>query len=43
MFIIRFVTEQYAPGQTVTMRWAPNWDLDRGGAFTQGAWTFYLA
>jgi hypothetical protein len=42
MFTIRFVTEQYAPGQTVVMRWAPNWDIDRGGVFTGGAWTFYL-
>lgn len=42
MFTIRFITEQYAPGQTITMRWAPNWNLDRGGVFTDGAWTFDL-
>ncbi|WP_165422451.1 hypothetical protein [Rhizobium leguminosarum] len=36
MFTIRFVTERYAPGQTVTLRWAhvpllllsgPNWAI----------------
>ncbi|MGM4914501.1 GMC family oxidoreductase [Hyphomicrobiales bacterium] len=42
MFTIRFMTEQYAPGQTVTLRWAPNWDLERGGVFKGGAWTFDL-
>lgn len=42
MFTIRFVTEQYSPSQTVTMRWAPNWNLDRGGVFVDGAWTFDL-
>jgi hypothetical protein len=42
MFTIRFVTEQYAPSQTVLMRWAPNWALDRGGVYTEGAWTFSL-
>ena len=42
MFTIRFLTEQYAPGQTVTLRWAPNWNLDRGGVFVDGAWTFDL-
>jgi len=42
MFTIRFVTEKHAPAQTVTMRWAPRWDLDRGGYYTDGAWTFHL-
>lgn len=42
MFTIRFVTENHAPGQTVTMRWAPTWELDRGGYYTDGAWTFHL-
>ena len=42
MFTIRFVTEQYSPGQTVVLRWAPNWTLDRGGVYTGGAWTFDL-
>ncbi len=42
MFTIRFVTEQYAPSQTVVMRWAPNWTIDRGGVYTGGAWTFEL-
>lgn len=42
MFTIRFVTEQYAPNQTVTIRWGPNWDLDRGGVYLDGAWTFDL-
>src|SRR6478672_3031122 len=42
MFTIRFVTEAFAPSQTVLMRWAPNWTLDRGGVYTDGAWTFYL-
>ncbi|WP_415854152.1 NAD(P)-binding protein [Sinomonas sp. G460-2] len=42
MFTIRFVTDLYVLGQTVTMRRAPNWNLDRGGVYTDGAWTFYL-
>ena len=42
MFAIRFVTETYAPGQTVVLRWAPNWNLDRGGVYIDGAWTFEL-
>jgi hypothetical protein len=42
MFSIRLVTEQYAPNQTVTMRWGPNWTIDRGGVYTAGAWTFEL-
>ena len=42
MFTIRLVTEQFAPNQTVTMRWGPNWNLDRGGVYTDGAWTFDL-
>ncbi|MFD1212985.1 GMC oxidoreductase [Arthrobacter sp. GCM10027362] len=42
MFTVRFVTEKHAPAQTVTMRWAPRWDLDRGGYYTGGAWTFHL-
>ncbi len=42
MFTIRLVTEQFAPNQTVTLRWAPNWELDRGGVFTDGAWSFDL-
>jgi choline dehydrogenase-like flavoprotein len=42
MFTVRFLTEKYAPGQTLTMRWAPRWDLDRGGYYTNGAWTFHL-
>lgn len=42
MFTIRFVTEAYAPGQTVTMRWAPHWDVPRGGVYLDGAWTFDL-
>lgn len=42
MFTIRLITEQFAPNQTVTMRWGPNWDLDRGGVFVDGAWTFDL-
>jgi choline dehydrogenase-like flavoprotein len=40
MFKIRLVTEAFAPGQTVTLRWAPNWDLDRGGVYTRGGWEF---
>jgi choline dehydrogenase-like flavoprotein len=40
MFTIRFVTEEYAPGQTVLLRWAPDWNVDRGGVYTGGAWTF---
>jgi hypothetical protein len=42
MFTIRFVTENHAPGQIITMRWAPTWELDRGGYYTDGAWTFHL-
>jgi GMC oxidoreductase/NAD(P)-binding Rossmann-like domain len=42
MFTIRFVTETYAPNQTVLLRWAPHWALDRGGIYTDAAWTFYL-
>lgn len=42
MFTIRFITETYSPSQTVTLRWAPNWDLDRGGIYADGAWTFDL-
>ena len=42
MFTIRLVTEQFAPNQTVTLRWGLNWDLDRGGVFEGGAWTFDL-
>src|SRR2546423_373580 len=42
MFTIRLVTERYAPGQTVLMRWAPNWIVDRGGVYIDGAWTFEL-
>jgi hypothetical protein len=37
MFTIRFLTEQYAPGQTITIRWAQNWNLERGGVFKDGA------
>lgn len=40
MFTIRFVTEEFAPGQTVLLRWAPDWNTDRGGIYTDGAWTF---
>jgi hypothetical protein len=40
VFTIRFVTERYAPNQTVVLRWAPHWDLDRGGVYIDGAWTF---
>jgi choline dehydrogenase-like flavoprotein len=42
MFAIRFVTEAHAPNQTVLMRWAPHWDIDRGGVYTDGAWRFDL-
>jgi hypothetical protein len=42
MFTIRFVTDEYAPNQTVVLRWAPHWELDRGGVYVNGAWTFYL-
>ena len=44
MFTIRFVTEKYAPGQTVTMRWGPGlvWEIDRGGVYVDGAWRFDL-
>lgn len=42
MFTIRLVTEQFAPNQTVTMRWGPHWELDRGGVYLDGAWTFDL-
>src|SRR3954453_18310322 len=42
MFTIRFVTERFAPNQTVLMPWVPNWNLDRGGVYTDGAWTFSL-
>jgi len=42
MFTIRLVTERYAPNQTVLLRWAPNWTIDRGGVYTDGAWTFEL-
>jgi hypothetical protein len=39
---MRFVTDHYAPNQTVTTRWAPNWTLDRGGVYVGGAWRFDL-
>jgi GMC oxidoreductase len=42
VFTIRFITEKYAPSQTVIMRWAPTWNIDRGGVYTDGAWTFEL-
>ena len=42
MFTIRLVTETYAPSRTVVLRWGPNWKLDRGGVYTDGAWTFDL-
>jgi choline dehydrogenase-like flavoprotein len=42
VFTIRLVTERYAPAQTVVLRWAPNWTIDRGGVYIDGAWTFDL-
>lgn len=42
MFRIRFLTDAFAPNQTVTMRWGPDWGLDRGGVYLDGAWTFDL-
>jgi hypothetical protein len=42
MFTVRLVTETFAPSQTVLMRWAPNWTIDRGGVYVDGAWTFEL-
>jgi hypothetical protein len=42
MFTIRFVTEYYAPDETVVLRWAPNRTTDRGGVHTDGTWTFEL-
>lgn len=42
MSLIRFVTEQYAPNQVVLLRWGPRWELDRGGVYADGAWTFDL-
>jgi choline dehydrogenase-like flavoprotein len=42
VFTIRFVTEAYSPSQTVVLRWAPQWDIDRGGVYVDGAWTFEL-
>ncbi len=31
MFTIRLSLNDMLPRQTVTLRWAPNWNLDRGG------------
>jgi choline dehydrogenase-like flavoprotein len=42
MFTVRFVTEMFAPNQTVVLRWGPNWTIDRGGVYQDGAWTFEL-
>jgi choline dehydrogenase-like flavoprotein len=42
VFTIRLVSEAFAPNQTVVMRWGPNWELDRGGVYIDGAWTFDL-
>ena len=42
MFTVRLLTEKYAPSRTVVLRWGPNWDLDRGGVYRDGAWTFDL-
>ena len=42
MFTVRFVTERYAPGQTVVMRWSPDWTISRGGVYVDGAWTFEI-
>jgi hypothetical protein len=42
MFTVRFVTELFAPNQTVVIRWGPNWAIDRGGVYLDGAWTFEL-
>ncbi|HST81019.1 MAG TPA: GMC family oxidoreductase [Kineosporiaceae bacterium] len=42
MFTVRFVTELFAPNQTVVIRWGPNWTIDRGGVYLDGAWTFEL-
>jgi choline dehydrogenase-like flavoprotein len=43
MFTIRLVTETYAPDQTVLLRTsADNWLIDRGGDYTDGAWTYEL-
>ena len=41
MFTIRFVTENCMPDQQVTLRTShENWQLDIGGFFREGAWTF---
>ncbi|MGW7522987.1 GMC oxidoreductase [Streptomyces sp. NPDC054783] len=43
VFTIRLVTDTYAPDQTVVLRTsADNWRIDRGGNYTDGAWTFQL-
>lgn len=42
MTVIRFVTEEFAPNQVVLLRWGPHWELDRGGVYEDGAWTFEL-
>ena len=42
MFTIRFETEQFAPSQTVVMRWGPDWGINRGGVYEDGAWTFEI-
>ena len=42
MFTIKFETEEFAPGRLVTLRWAPHWEIDRGGVYAGGAWTFHL-
>jgi len=41
-FTIRLVTEQFAPSRQVVLRWGPTWNVDRGGIYTDGAWTFEL-
>lgn len=42
MFTIRFVTDRHVPPQQVALRWAPHWEIDRGGVYGDGAWTFHL-
>ncbi|MEU9479908.1 GMC oxidoreductase [Streptomyces sp. NPDC048191] len=43
MFTIRLVTGTYAPDQTVVLRTsADDWLFDRGGDYTDGAWTYEL-
>jgi len=44
MFAIRFITDAYAPDETVVLRagGATGWLVDLGGDYDQGAWRFEL-